>query len=539
MDDGDLDTLNATWWSNSSGSWVEFGSNLSIDTSGGSVNIIQTNNNFSNYGTIYWWSLNLTDGIVWTNETYYFTTAPINTSVDTISPYIIENIDPLSLSATGPSDLDEVTLFYRWSDDNVSWGHSGETVYDIPAFDSFATETENAGTTSMSWSHTVGSGLSNSILIVGVNLEDDDAGDNYFVSSADFNGDALVLAERAAADEGFTAISEIWYLLSPDAGSHTITVNFSVAINNAFGGSVSFSNVSQSVPDDVSNSTDIGTPSSISTSASTVAPNSLIIAIATDGNSGFTYSYGSEEIEIYNIDGSTHHGVGTYRIPSSTGSFTMYANLSGGTNRMSQAVAAWSPSSTVWGNGSDWMVWSNASNPDSGSPWGWDFDFPNGTGYYEFYSIGNKSGSPNETAPINADAICYLIENTTIEIIPSQWNIGTITIGSFVNTTGNYFKLSNNGTVSLIIQIKASNATNITTGAQWNLTSIPGFNNFSLQYNKSADVSWTNVNLTYDTFITNLAISSWQLFDLKLIMATASTNGDPLTLTVTFRSVAS
>jgi len=539
VNDGDLDILNATWWSNSSGSWVQFGSNLSIDTSEGSVNIIQTNSNFSDYGTIYWWSVNLTDEIVWTNETYYFTTALINTSVDTISPYTIENIDPLSLSTTGPSDLDEVILYYRWSDDNVSWGHNGETDYDTPEIDNVASETENAGATSMSWSHTVGSALSNSILIVGVNLEDDDAGDNYFVSSADFNGDALVLAERAAADEGFTAISEIWYLLSPDEGSHTITVNFSVAINNAFGGSVSFSNVSQSVPDDVSNSSDIGTPSGISTSVTSVSPNSLIVAVATDGNSGFTYTYGSEEIEIYNIDGTTHHGVGSYRIPVSAGSFSMYANLSGGTNRMSQTVAAWSPSSTVWGNGSDWALWSNASNPDSGYPWGWNFDFPNSTGYYEFYSIGNKSGSPDEVAPISADAICYLMENLTIEITPSQWNIGTITIGSFVNTTGNYFKLSNNGTVSLIIQIKASNATNITTGAQWNLTSIPGFNNFSLQYNKSADVSWTNVNLTYDTFITNLAISSWQLFDLKLIMATASTNGDPLTLTVTFRSVAS
>jgi hypothetical protein len=131
------------------------------------------------------------------------------------------------------------------------------------------------------------------------------------------------------------------------------------------------------------------------------------------------------------------------------------------------------------------------------------------------------------------------MENLTIEINPSQWNPGTITIGSFVNTTGNYFKLSNNGTVALNIQIKASNATNITTGAQWNLTSIPGFNNFSLQYNKTADVSWTNINLTYDTFLTNLAINSWENFDLKLIMATTSTNGDPLTLTVTFRSIAS
>ena len=83
----------------------------------------------------------------------------------------------------------------------------------------------------------------------------------------------------------------------------------------------------------------------------------------------------------------------------------------------------------------------------------------------------------------------------------------------------------------------ASNATNITTGAYWNLTSTPGFNNYSLQYNKS--VSWTNINQTYDTFVTNLGVASWQTFDLNLFMATTSTKSDPLSLTVTFRSVVS
>jgi len=477
VDDGDLDTLNATWWSNSSGSWVQFASNLSIATSSGAVNLIQTNSNFSNYGATYWWSVNLTDETVWTNETYYFTTASIATSVDPITPYTRGDLTPLSLTATDGSDLGNVTLYYRWSDDNSSWGHSGETTYDTIAIDNTASEPDNAGATSMSWTHTVSSGLNNSILIVGANLEDDDAGDNYFVASADFNGDALTHAVRVAADEGFTAISEIWYLLSPDAGSHTITVNFSVAINNAVGGSASFSGVNQSIPDDNGTSVDTGSPTGLATSVTTDVANSLIIAVATDGNSGFTFSYGSDQTEIYNVDGSTHHGAGSYRVPSGTGSYTMHTNLSGATNRMSQVVATWVPSSTVWGNGTNWAEWSDASNPDTESPWGWSFDYPNSTGYYEFYSIGNKSGSPNESAPGSADAICRLIENTTIEIIPSQWDIGTTTIGSNnYSTSDYYFNLTNNGTVILNIQIKASNATNATTGAQWQHSIIIAYN---------------------------------------------------------------
>jgi len=63
-------------------------------------------------------------------------------------------------------------------------------------------------------------------------------------------------------------------------------------------------------------------------------------------------------------------------------------------------------------NFTNWTVWSGASNPDTATPWGWDFDFSNGTGYYEFYSIGNKSGSTNETAPSSADAICNYVPPT-------------------------------------------------------------------------------------------------------------------------------
>ncbi|UCF50211.1 MAG: DUF2341 domain-containing protein, partial [Thermoplasmatales archaeon] len=118
-DDDAGDTLNATWWSNSSGSWVQFASNETSFANG--INITQTNNNFSDYNKTYYWSVNLTDGEGgWNNETYHFTTENISTSVNTISPYTI-TLSPLTITATGPSDLDNITLWYRWSNDNSSW----------------------------------------------------------------------------------------------------------------------------------------------------------------------------------------------------------------------------------------------------------------------------------------------------------------------------------------------------------------------------------------------------------------------------------
>ncbi|EMR75210.1 hypothetical protein MBGDF03_01071, partial [Thermoplasmatales archaeon SCGC AB-540-F20] len=144
-------------------------------------------------------------------------------------------------------------------------------------------------------------------------------------------------------------------------------------------------------------------------------------------------------------------------------------------------VTLWYRFSTDNSSWDDWTV----NITDTGSPWQWSFNFTNanGTGYYEFYSIGNKSGSTNETAPPAADARCHY-PNTSIQIIPEQWDIGTTTIGSYNYSTSDfYFNLTNEGNVALNIQIKADNATNSTTSAQWNLTTTPGFNNFSLQYN--------------------------------------------------------
>ena len=187
-----------------------------------------------------------------------------------------------------------------------------------------------------------------------------------------------------------------------------------------------------------------------------------------------------------------------------------------------------------------WMSWDNASNPDEDSPWSWDFDFPNGTGYYEFCSIGNKLGSDNESLPATPDAICQLTDDTSINVTPDSWDIGSTTIGAYnYSTDNNYFNLTNNGAVTIDVQIKASNAINASTGAEWILNSTADFDKYSLYYNRSADVSWTNVNQSYDTFVNSLAVGSWQTFDLNVFMATTSSKSDPLEITVTFRAVAS
>ena len=67
--DGDI--MNITWYSNSSGTWQPFGSNLSVVN--GTYH--QINSNFSSRGVIYWWYVNVSDGLDSnTSGIFYFIT---------------------------------------------------------------------------------------------------------------------------------------------------------------------------------------------------------------------------------------------------------------------------------------------------------------------------------------------------------------------------------------------------------------------------------------------------------------------------------
>jgi hypothetical protein len=72
----------------------------------------------------------------------------------------------------------------------------------------------------------------------------------------------------------------------------------------------------------------------------------------------------------------------------------------------------WATSPT-WGSAgseqSGYVKWNNASNPDTSLPWYWNFNFPNGYGYYWFYSIAVDLNDNKEDTPSTADARCHYI----------------------------------------------------------------------------------------------------------------------------------
>ncbi|OLE54034.1 MAG: hypothetical protein AUG51_10460 [Acidobacteria bacterium 13_1_20CM_3_53_8] len=104
---------------------------------------------------------------------------------------------------------------------------------------------DNAGVTSLSWSHTVGSG-SNRLLIVGVSTFTNAPLPVMRVTGVTYGGTPLTRIATQLAPDNQSAI-EMFQLVNPPSGTANVAVNL-LAVNYVVGGSASFSNVNQTTP---------------------------------------------------------------------------------------------------------------------------------------------------------------------------------------------------------------------------------------------------------------------------------------------------
>jgi hypothetical protein len=794
--DTDGDLLTVDWYEDTTGSWVLRQTNTSVEANS-TLNWTFTQANA--YGTTYYWKITINDNIDNTTFLYYFTTEPINTSVDTISPYVIST-SPLTITATNTTQVDNVTLYYRWSNDNITWstpipGTITDSVISEYEWDAqegrqpvvcrinnseyyLIATAGDTGTDNDGWARVIrvyNNGSIQQTVVSSYEFDDSDGNypsivhlpgtDKYAISYRDTTGDRVKVVTLQVSDvtgiitQSVIDLQSLTYdglytnmiLVSPDnplrsgwiftiayqeGGTdgaaatndgfmETIWIDDTGMINNTIistrgfdtldciqpilvmvdGDTVAicyttsnsdgyistwnitlsgvigttmadgweydtsngqypgFIKISGNVFAVVYRDTDTyGYVKTFNISNTGMITKTFIDSLTFTGTMLNAYNYIFQIVQgsvygisfqgldadgyIYTMNISSNGIIGNAFIDffefdiADNAYFANVINVNSGYYLVvyqGSGADGWAKTVEI-SNGIGWLIWEDDSNPDTSSPWSWEFDFPNGTGYYQFCSIGKKSSSTDESIPDSPDAICvynriptitnegptnesidipvypqlnitvndldgdtlnvtwysnssgtwqafgtnnsvsngtyhqnnsnfslyfttfwwnitvsdgfntnasetfhFTTEHSTfIDIIPTQWDIGTTAIGNYnYSTSGFYFNLTNNGTIALDIQIRASNATNITTGAQWNLSSTPGFNNYSLQYNKSLVGPWININQTYDTFVTNLAIGYWQTFDLNIFMATTSTKSDPLSVTITFRSVVS
>ena len=109
-------------------------------------------------------------------------------------------------------------------------------------------------TSSLTWQHTVGTGGSNRILVVGVSWRNSGAG-TQTVSGVTYNAQALTLIRK---DEYFNSASRstaMYYLKDPPTGSaYDIVVSFSGGdFYKCVGGAISLTGVDQTTPVDAHN----------------------------------------------------------------------------------------------------------------------------------------------------------------------------------------------------------------------------------------------------------------------------------------------
>jgi len=230
------------------------------------------------------------------------------------------------------------TMYYRgWRDTTPSI-----------AFDAVSSGNNGGGSTSVSWSHTTGSGW-NRIMIVGVSIRTT----TVSVLSITYGAQSLTFL-RADTHPSATIRSELWYLIAPASGTATVTVTLS-GTSKATGGSCTYTGVAQTSPLDANNG-GTGTSNSPSQSVTVNTANSWLLGhLAISGSSRTVSSEGSGQTQRWDRVttgggvASRNRGHGSDKGPVGTGSQTMSWTLSGSAD-WAVSVVAFKPASSPVGH---------------------------------------------------------------------------------------------------------------------------------------------------------------------------------------------
>jgi uncharacterized protein (DUF427 family) len=487
VNDTDGDILTVYWYENSSGSY-----NLRNTDSGVSANstVSYTFTQFTNYNTNYYWKVIVNDSKESTTAWYYFKTQSINTCVDTISPYIVTT-SPLTITATGQSNLDNVTLYYRYSKDNLTWG----TLNQKTIFDGFEDGVMNTS-------------LWNTYQIGG----DARIQFNYGTSQS---GSYSCAMDDADSDTGDYSLNEL-YTVYDFTGVSNINIDF-WELDSA---------------DETENP-----PSSWIGHGNYDA-----VAFTNDGTTWYTIFNGDEldnsgwEHFTYNI--SSHPNFNPNVNSNFSIKFQQYDNY-----QLTSDGRLWDDIQIDFtiDSGISWTAWNDTSNPDTSSPWSWSFNFSDGLGYYEFYSIGKHNGVIEET-PIIADAMMRFYNqvpeisnpspangslnispNPPMSITVSDVDGDILTVYWYENSTGSYILRNTDSGVNAnsTISYTFTQFTNYNTSYYWKIVVDDSKENNSVWYYFTTEPISTSVDTISPYIVTTSPLT---------ITATGQSNLDNVTL---------
>jgi hypothetical protein len=411
-------SMTITWSSNSSGSWQVFGTNSSV--ANGTYH--QRNNNFSNNNTKYWWKVSVTDGTDSNTSLFYFSTPDLlkpGSNVVAITPYW-KKTSPLAITATasdtGWSGLKNVTLYYRFSGDNISWG----------GWKSVGVDTASPWSWSFAFSN--GTGYYQFYSIAKDNATN--------TETAPGSADAWCGYDIAAPSSSVNPISPYWTILNPltiiasasdaTSGVKNVTLYYRFSANNvSWGGWISAG-------------VDSVSPWSWSFSFSNGSGYYQFYSIAKDyatnaeSAPGSADTIGGYDNQAPSSSVSTLSGYWKTSFPIT---ITATASESGpsGLKNVSLFYRYRATNASSWGGYVSFGIVT--------TPWiscSWSFSFSNSTGHYQFYSIAKDNATNAEILPGSADTQCGYDNQapiSSVNTISPYWMKSSIYISATANDT--------------------------------------------------------------------------------------------------------
>ena len=214
------------------------------------------------------------------------------------------------------------------------------------AFDA-TSNAQATSTSSLSWQHTVGTGGSNRILVVGVSWRNSGPG-TQTVSGVTYNSQALTLIRKDEKFDSESRSTAMYYLKNPPTGSaYNIVVSFSGGdFYKCVGGAISLTGVDQTNPVDAHNGVAGGVNSPASVTVTTNTDGAWVLDTVIVRNPTATTTVGAGQTQRWNRNMTDVHGAGSHEGPKTpAGNVTMSWTI--GTNDpYSISAAAFKPASS-------------------------------------------------------------------------------------------------------------------------------------------------------------------------------------------------
>lgn len=159
-----------------------------------------------------------------------------------------------------------------------------------------STAAVNGGVTTVSWSHTVGAG-SNQALYVAAIIGFSPADTTHATATATYNGVAMKSVGKVKSNNMEWGWVEVFRMLAPPAGAHTVAVTCSTTAHSLIAGGISLNGVDQTTPNGPIGTNNFGNGTTATTAAIASSSTGLVIAASSAG-SGFSSTTGTARFSL-------------------------------------------------------------------------------------------------------------------------------------------------------------------------------------------------------------------------------------------------